>query len=149
MVQSGNAAVYFVDRHVKEGRANKVAFREAAGARRAIGYGELADQTGRMAGALAHAGVTPETRAAMLVLDQLEFPVIFWGALKAGVVPIPLNTLLAGPVYEVILKDSRAAVVFVSEELWPVAEDAIKASPYVRQVVVIGERNRRNEAKSS
>ena len=139
MVQSGNAAVYFVDRHVKEGRANKVAFREAAGARRAIGYGELADQTGRMAGALAHAGVTPETRAAMLVLDQLEFPVIFWGALKAGVVPIPLNTLLAGPVYEVILKDSRAAVVFVSEELWPVAEDAIKASPYVRQVVVIGE----------
>ncbi len=139
MTQAGNAAGYFVDRHIDEGRAGKVAFREAAGARRQMSYGELADATGRVAAALARAGVRREERAAMLVLDQVEFPQIFWGALKAGVVPIPLNTLLATPVYESILKDSRATCLFVSEELWPVVGPAARASPHLKQVFFIGD----------
>ncbi|WP_121068314.1 benzoate-CoA ligase family protein [Chachezhania antarctica] len=135
---SGNAASYFVDRHVTEGRAAKTAFREAGGAKRSLGYGDLADGSGRVAAALARAGIRREERAAMLVLDQIEFPLIFWGAMKAGVVPIPLNTLLSASVYDIILKDSRASVLFVSSELWPVVEDAARSAPDVRHIVVIG-----------
>ena len=47
-----NAAVYFVDRHIEEGRGDKVAFREADGEKRTLTYGELAEQAGRWAGAL-------------------------------------------------------------------------------------------------
>ncbi|MDE4132309.1 benzoate-CoA ligase family protein [Phaeobacter sp. QD34_3] len=137
MTPSGNAAGLFVDRHRTE-RPDKPAFREAAGAQREISYGELAEATDRMAGALRRAGIARETRAAMLVLDQIEFPQIFWGALKAGVVPVPLNTLLATPVYEVILKDSRATILFVSAELWPVVEPVIAACPDLQKIVVIG-----------
>lgn len=135
---SGNAAHYFVDRHIEEGQGDRPAFREAAGQKRRITYGELATNSGRVAGALARAGIPREARAAMLVLDQVEFPTLFWGCLKAGVVPVPLNTLLATSVYDVILNDSRASILFVSEELWPVAQAAAEASPHLTRIVVIG-----------
>ena len=138
MTQPGNAAFYFVDRHVREGHGEKQAFREAAGQMRTTTYGELADASGRVASALRRAGIEREERALMLVLDQLEFPQIFWGALKSGVIPVPLNTLLAAPIYEAILNDSRASCLFVSQELWPVVEPAIKAAPSLRMIVVIG-----------
>ncbi len=93
---SGNAAVWFVDRHIAEGRADKTAFRETFGAGRAISYGELSDRSARFASACLNAGLRREERAIMLVLDQIEFPVIFWGALKAGIVPIPLNAFMEG-----------------------------------------------------
>ena len=88
-----NAAVYFVDRHIGEGRADKVAFREADGAKRSLTYGQLAKEAARFGGALERHGVRREERVAMIVQDQVEFPVIFWGALKAGAIPVPLNTL--------------------------------------------------------
>ncbi|KUJ73241.1 4-hydroxybenzoate--CoA ligase [Ruegeria marisrubri] len=135
---SGNAALYFVDRHLRDGNGDRPAFREAAGQKRTMTYGELADASDRVSGALAHAEIPRESRAAMLVLDQLEFPQIFWGCLKAGVVPVPLNTLLATPVYETILNDSRASCLFVSEELWPVVQPAAEASPHLHRIVVIG-----------
>lgn len=133
-----NAACYFIDRHLAEGRGQKIAFREAYGVHRTLSYGELAEKTGLVAGALGRADIRREERAAMLVLDQIEFPQIFWGALKAGVVPIPLNTLLAADVYRAILIDSRAAILFISAELWPTVAGILADCPDLRKVVVIG-----------
>jgi 4-hydroxybenzoate-CoA ligase len=137
MSTNENAALYFVDRHADEGRADKTAFREA-GSGRSLSYGALAFETGRVADALARAGIRREERAAMLMLDQIEFPQIFWGAIKAGVLPIPLNTLLATPVYHTILRDSRAAILFVSAELLPAVLPAIQGCGDLRRIVVIG-----------
>ena len=106
MTNSGNAAQYFVDRHVAEGRADNPAFREAFGDRRELSFGALAQQSGCVATALGRAGITREARALMLVLDQIEFPEIFWGCLKAGVIPVPLNTMLPATVYRAILNDT-------------------------------------------
>ena len=133
-----NAANYFVDRHINEGRAEKIAFREAVGDKRKLTYGELAADTGRVAAALLGAGIKREDRAVMLVLDQIEFPQIFWGCLKVGVIPVPLNTLLATPVYEAILNDARPTCLFVSSELWPVVQTAALACAHLHRIVVIG-----------
>ena len=133
-----NAALYFVDRHLEEGRADKPAFMEAAGAKRSQSYGELAARSGQVAGALKRAGIHREERMACLVLDQLEYPEIFWGGLKSGSIPVALNTLLATSVYEVILKDSRAAILFVSAELLDVVMPAARLCPDLRKIVVIG-----------
>ncbi|MBV1902177.1 MAG: AMP-binding protein, partial [Marinosulfonomonas sp.] len=138
MTENRNAALYFVDRHVTEGRAEKIAFREAADDRRQITYGELATQSGRVAGALTRAEIQREERAIVLVLDQIEYPQIFWGCLKDGVIPVPLNTLLSTSLYDTVLRDSRAACLFVSQELLPVVGPALKDNPYLRKVVVIG-----------
>ncbi len=138
MSKQGNAALYFVDRHVGEGRGDKVAFREATGLMRELTYEQLATRSGMVAGALNDAGIYPQERAIMLMLDQIEFPQIFWGCLKSGVVPVPLNTLLATQVYETIFKDSQASCIFVSEELLPVVTPAIEACPELKTVIVVG-----------
>ncbi|MFN4099246.1 MAG: benzoate-CoA ligase family protein [Pararhodobacter sp.] len=133
-----NAAAYFVDRHLAEGRAASIAFREADGARRSLSYGDLADLSARFAGALTRHGVRREERIAMIVRDQIEFPLAFWGALKAGAIPVPLNTLLSASVYETILNDSRASILIVSEQLWEVVKPAVDGNRFLRAVVVIG-----------
>ena len=134
----GNAADYFVDRHPREGRADKIAFREAWEGGRTLSYGALAEDSGRVADALVRAGIHREERAAMFVLDQVEWPLVFWGAIKAGVQPIALNTLLATDVYRAILRDSRAAIAFVSAELVDTVLPACRDAAHLRQIVVIG-----------
>lgn len=133
-----NAVTYFVDRHPEEGRGDKVAYREI-GSGRTLTYAGMAQGAATAAGALGRADIRGEERAAMLVLDQIEFPQIFWGALKCGVIPVPLNTLLATSVYDAILRDARAAILFVSASLWDVVKGAVDGNPYLRHVVVIGD----------
>ncbi|MCR8825020.1 benzoate-CoA ligase family protein [Pseudosulfitobacter koreensis] len=135
---SANAASYFVDRHVGEGRGDKTAFCEY-GSGRSLTYGALAEASGRVAAALGQHGIVPEQRVAILVLDTIEFPQIFWGAIKAGVIPIPLNTLLATSVYDVILRDSRATTLFVSEMLYETVAPVLADNPYIRHVILIGD----------
>ncbi|WP_432817191.1 benzoate-CoA ligase family protein [Sulfitobacter sp. JB4-11] len=133
-----NAAQYFVDRHLAEGRGDKCAYLEVETGR-GLTYAQMAEGADLVAGALARTGIRPEERMALLVLDQIEFPQLFWGGLKAGVVPIPLNTLLATPIYDAILRDSRAAMLVVSEALWSVVAPIVADNPYLRSIVVIGD----------
>ncbi|MEM7745574.1 MAG: benzoate-CoA ligase family protein [Pseudomonadota bacterium] len=124
MAGTGNAAAYFVDRHLAEGRADKVAFVEGDAS---LTYGELAAQTDKMGDLLARHGLRREDRAAMIVLDTLSFPVIFWGAIKAGVIPVAVNTLLPTDLYRYILSDSRVRAVFVSAALLEVVRPALES----------------------
>ena len=71
-----NAALWFVNRHVEQGRGDKVAFQEAWQGGRALTFSGLAEDSGKAASAFAHAGIHREERAAMFVLDQVEFPVL-------------------------------------------------------------------------
>lgn len=138
MTENRNAALYFVDRHLAEGRADNLAFREAAGQKRSQTYGALAARTDLVAGAFARADIRPEERVACIILDQIEYPEIFWGGLKAGVVPVALNTLLATPIYEFILRDSKATCLIVSHELAGTVLPAAEGNPYLRKIIVIG-----------
>ena len=134
----GNAADYFVDRHLREGRGDKTAFVEAGPGGKELSYGDLADRCARLAGAFRAQGYRREERAMMLCLDTVDFPVIFWGAMRAGLVPIPVNTLLAAPVYGEILEDCRASILFVSAALWDAVAPAIARNPALRHIVVVG-----------
>ena len=138
MSKNYNAAHYFVDRHLGTHTENKSAFIEAAGAQHQITYGELAQKSSRMASLYEKNGIQREDRAIMLVLDQVEFPIIFWGSLKCGVVPVALNTLLTEDVYTAIFDDSRAKALFVSHELYSTVEPVITNNPYLRAVFVVG-----------
>lgn len=142
-----NASIHFVERHAAEGRADKTAFIEA-GSGKTLTYGALDQQSSQIAGALTRAGIRREERAVMLVLDQIEFPPLFWGCLKAGVIAVPLNTLLATDVYRAILADSRASILFVSAALLPVVLPAARVTDSLRKIVVIGEAPDGTEALS-
>ena len=67
-------------------------------------------------------GVRREERVAMIMLDTVDFPIVFLGAIRAGVVPVPLNTLLTSDQYAYVLADCRARVLFISEALLPVRQ---------------------------
>ena len=145
---NGNAAAYFVDRHRTGPVGAKAAFIEAGSGGRTITYQDLALQTDRMAALYERHGLRAEDRAAMLVLDLIEFPIIFWGSMKAGIVPIPLNTLLPAEVYNAILMDSRVRALFVSAELLPTVAPVLAGNPYLQAVFVI-ERGEAGAGQSS
>lgn len=134
----GNAAVYFVDRLAKSVNSEKTAFVEATDAGRSLTYGELGEQSGKLAHLFEQHGLSAEDRAAMIMLDCLEFPIVFWGSLKAGIIPIPINTLLSTDLYSAILSDARAKVLFVSAELLSVVEPALKDVPHIKVIFVVG-----------
>ena len=127
-----NAAVDFVDRHVQQGRGGKVAFVDD---RTSLTYAQLKERVARAGNALRTLGVGLEQRVAMCMLDSVDFPAVFWGAIKAGAVPVPLNTLLTTQDYTFMLRDSRATVVVVSDELLAKVKPAAEASPLVKHVV--------------
>jgi len=135
---NANAVSWFVDRHPDEGRGDKLAFCEAWEEGRELSYDALASQSGQVAGAFGAANIKSGERAALFVLDQIEFPLLFWGALKAGVVPVPLNTLLSTDVYRRILQDSQASIAFISVELLDTVLPAVKASDFIKHIIVVG-----------
>ena len=130
-----NAAVEFIDANLARGRAEKTAFIDATGR---YTYGELAERVNRAGNALRTLGAGPETRVLMCMLDGIDFPAVFWGAVKAGCVPIPINTLLTSGDYARLLRDSRARIVVVSEALLERFAPALADQPHVAQVVVSG-----------
>src|SRR5581483_4659097 len=131
--QSYNAAVDMVDRNVAEGRAAKAAFIEGA---RTLTYGALADAVARVGPMLERLGLRREDRFAMIMLDTVDFPILFWGAIRAGIIPIPLNTLLPVEQFRYILEDSRAKAVFVAPPFVKIAETAMAGLAPMKLVVV-------------
>src|SRR5438094_1635134 len=112
-----NAATWFVDRNVHEGRGAKVAI-ECADER--VTYRQLLERVNRTGNALrGHFDVRIEERIVLLLLDGPEFIYTFFGAIKIGAVPIPTSTLWKPADYEYLLNDSRARVAVVSEALLP------------------------------
>src|SRR5580658_3811178 len=97
-----NAAVDFVDRHLDEGRGARVAVKDDLGE---YTYAELAERVNRAGNALRTLGVQMEQRVMIAMLDSIDFMAMFWGAVKIGAVPVPVNTLLAPPDYAFLLKD--------------------------------------------
>ena len=87
---------------------------------------------------LARHGVEREARVALLMTDTVDLPTAFWGAIKAGVAPAPLNTLLSTELYRVILADSRAKALIVSKELLPAVAPLLPGHPFLRAVFVAG-----------
>jgi len=132
-----NAATYFIDRHLQERRSEKVAF-ECEGAH--LTYLQLSERVNRAGNALRHLGVRVEERVLLLLLDTPAFAVSFFGAIKVGAVPVPVNTLLKPSDYQYMLNNSRARVAIVSQSLYP----QIQAIPkehlrYLKHIMVVGE----------
>ena len=114
-----NVATHFVDRNVEEGRGAHVAI-ECGDAR--VTYDEVLRSVNRFGSALRAIDVRPEERVLLLLLDGPDFVYSFFGAIKAGAVPIPLNTLWKPADYQHVIHDSRARVLIVSATLLPEIE---------------------------
>jgi benzoate-CoA ligase len=132
-----NAAADLIGRNLAAGRAAKTAYVDD---RSSLTYGELAERAARAADALMGLGLQPEQRLLMVMLDTVEFPALFLGAILAGIVPVPVNTLLTPDDYAYMLADSRARAVAVSAPLLPQVEAALERMEGPKpRVIVAGE----------
>jgi len=131
--ETGNACAWFLDRHVNEGRGGNAVLVDPW---RSLDYATLRDEAARFAGALSAAHVGRERRIALLLLDTVEFGIAFWGAIRCGVVPIPINTLLPPEAVAYILADSRAEVAVVSAPLLAALAPVFARMSSLRLVVV-------------
>ena len=120
--QNYNVAVTFVDRHLAEGRGAKVAIRMSDSA---VTYAELVANVNRCANGLVSLGLRCGDRMLMVVKDCPAFFYLFWGAIKAGIVPVPLNTLLRSSSYAFMIDDSDAAALIYSPEYAGEVEPAL------------------------
>ena len=121
-----NVAVSFVDRHLAEGRADKPAIRTLA---ETVTYGQLAERVNRAGNALLARGLVPGDRVMMVIKDCPAFFYVFWGAIKAGLVPIPPNTLLRAGDYAYMFEDSGCRLVVYSREFAAEIEPALGQVP--------------------
>jgi benzoate-CoA ligase len=130
-----NAAQDLIGRNLRAGRADKLAYIDDAGR---YTYGELADRVDRFAAALRRLGLQQEQRILLCLQDSIDYPTAFLGAIKAGVVPVAVNTLLKAPDYAYMLHDSRAIALVVSSAVFGEFSGLLARSPFLKHVIVAG-----------
>ena len=132
-----NAAHDLIERNLRAGRAAKVAFMDDRGQ---YTFGELAERVDRFGSGLAALGIGMEDRVLLALADSIDFPTAFLGAIKAGVIPVSVNTWLTVGDYRHMLADSRARALVVSEHLVPQFAPLIAGMPFLKRVIVSGGR---------
>ncbi len=130
-----NAVCDLIDAPVERGLTGKTAFIDAD---RTLSYGDLQARSCRFASALSDIGLRAEERLALLLYDTVDFPVAFWGGVRAGIVALPLNTLLNAEQYAYILADSRASAIVASASLAKVLQPILDRLPRLRTIILIG-----------
>src|SRR5213082_3415482 len=109
-----NFAADILERNLKAGRANKAVYIDPRGS---WTYGQLAERVDRFGRVLRSFGIRREERILIALTDTIDWPTAFLGAIKAGIVPVPVNTLMTEDDYRFMLADSRAKLLVVSEAL--------------------------------
>ncbi len=130
-----NAAADLIGRNLAAGRGGKVAYIDDAGQ---YTFSQLAERADRFGSGLLALGLEMEHRVLIAMTDGIDWPVAFLGAIKAGIIPIAVNTLLTTKDYEYMLSDSRAKALLVSEALLPQFAPLIGKLPFLKHVIVSG-----------
>src|SRR5271169_5246063 len=128
-----NAAADLIERNLAAGRGAKTAFIDDHGD---CSYAELAERVSRFANGMRRLGVHPEQRILLCLQDTIDFPTAFLGAIKAGVVPVAVNTQLSPEEFAYMLADSRARAVVVSAPVLPAMMAALALLPEPRPAVI-------------
>jgi 4-hydroxybenzoate-CoA ligase len=130
-----NAATDFVDANIHRGLGQKIAFTDGG---RSLTYADLQEGSYRFASALRAFGLHEENRVILIFHDTVDYPVAFWGTIRAGVIPIPVNTLLTADQYAYLFADSRAAATLVTAPLARTVLSIRARLPHLRVVMVVG-----------
>ncbi|MDE2002450.1 MAG: benzoate-CoA ligase family protein [Betaproteobacteria bacterium] len=132
-----NAADDLIGRNLAAGRQDKPAFIDDAGT---YTYADVDRRASQFANVLRKLGIDIEQRILLCMHDSIDFPSAFLGALRAGVVPVAVNTVLTQGDYEYMLADSRARVAVVSAPLLPLFMPLLPRLPSLRRILVSGEK---------
>jgi len=77
-----------------------------------LSYAELDERSARLAALLRERGLEPGDRVGAMLPNVPEFPVVYYGVLRAGGIVVPMNVLLKRREIAFYLKDSGAKLLF-------------------------------------
>jgi benzoate-CoA ligase family protein len=131
-----NAAAWLVDRHLDAGEGGHPAYIVEG---TTTTYDSLEREVWRAQNALRALDVRRGERVALVVNDELAFPALFLGALRSGVVPVPLSTMLTADELAAVIDDSEAGAVVLSADYRSYLDTIIDRASVLRHAVVIGD----------
>lgn len=132
-----NLVDHFVDRHIREGRGDKVAI--FCGSRR-LTYHQIAQDVNRVGNGLLRLGLQEEQRVLLILPDSPEFVAAYFGTMKIGGVAVPTSTAVRANDYAHFLEDSRAKIAIIHSMYLPELHALLSDQRYCKHVVVCGER---------
>jgi benzoate-CoA ligase len=132
-----NLADDFVDRHLREGRGQKLAISCDS---YTLTYAQIAEQVNRAGNALLALGIQEEQRVMLLLPDMPEFVIAYFAVMKIGAVAVPTSTALRPPDYAYFMNESRARALIVHSSLYAQVEPVLPERKYLRHVIVCGGR---------
>src|SRR5262249_23754677 len=134
-----NLADHFVDRHIREGRASKIAIRCGESMR---SYGEVAADVNRIGHTLLNLGLQQGRRVLLLLPDWPQFAAAYFGVIKVGAVAVPTNTTARAPDYDYFLRESEARILITHSAIFNQVAPVLNSQPYLQHVIVLGEPRR-------
>jgi benzoate-CoA ligase family protein len=134
MAAEFNAAAWLVDRHVREGGGERIAVRGT----RTLTYAELEGLSGDVAASLRRLGLHRDDRVIFVMSDDVELLGGILGAFRAGVIAVPVSTMLGAHELAKIFADSGARVAFATPEYVDAVSAAIDLAPEVEHLVLAG-----------
>jgi len=131
-----NLADRFVDAQVRAGFGDKpaVIVDRADGGPASLTYAELSARVHRMGHALADRGLAIEDRVLIVLPDDDNWPVAFFGALHIGCTVALLNPTVSTEELAFYLRDSRARGLVTTKD---VARCVPEDAPYLRTVLAV------------
>jgi benzoate-CoA ligase len=131
-----NLTDQFVDRHIREGRAQKAAIRCGESV---YTYGDLAADINRAGNGLLRLGLQDEQRVLLLLPDCPEFAIAYFGVMKIGAVAVPTSTAARTVDYDYFLRESKARILIVHSTLFGEIAPTLDEQRFLRHVIVVGE----------
>jgi len=98
-------------------------------------YAQLDDMANRFAAALQQLGVKKGDRVAIYLANSPQYPIAYYGALRAGAIVVPFNPLYAAPEVEHQLQDSGAQTILCMSRFYPIVKK-VRANTALKQVIV-------------
>ncbi len=132
---SFNAGAYLLDRRLDSGDGERVALRISTGT---LTYAELDALTRRATAGFRALGLHRDDRVVLVMSDGVEMAAAILAAFRAGVVAVPVSTMLGGAELATIVSDCGARVVVATEEFLDVVGGAVEAAAEVEHLVLVG-----------
>ncbi|HVW30605.1 MAG TPA: AMP-binding protein [Polyangiaceae bacterium] len=101
-------------------------------------YADLTELCARFQAFLSDSGMSKEARVLIRLPDSIEFPIAFFGTMRAGRVAVPTSTSLSASELALIAKDSGAEILVTTREDWAHLAPTVSEAPALRVVLLVG-----------
>jgi benzoate-CoA ligase family protein len=130
-----NAGAYLLDRRLQQGDGERVALHTPTGR---VNYLQLDSLTRRVTAGLRALGLHRDDRVVLVMSDSVEMVAAILGAFRAGLVAVPVSTMLGGAELASIVADSGARALIATAEFAAAVQVAVDAADELEHLVLVG-----------